>query len=211
MEKPQASSDVLRKEILEQSKSEAEEILAQARKECERLLKQAAKEAEEIRAKALHDGLTQAQGIERKILSNVHLEIKKQQLKGREETLRRMIQAVAEKLEQFRRKPEYRQFLGDSIVEAVQALNGDSIHLRVDDIEKEWLKKGLLKETEQMIRDRTGRTVNLMLESEPLGSGGVLAVSEDKRTRYDNSFIAQIRRQEDKIRLSIIKSVFKDQ
>jgi vacuolar-type H+-ATPase subunit E/Vma4 len=210
MEKQQEPSDVLRKEILEQSKSEAEEILKQARKECERLLRQAKKEADEIQAKVLHDGQIQALGIEKKILSSVHLEIKKQHLKGREQTLNRVIQTVREKLEQFRQKPEYRHFLEESIIEAVLALSGDSILLRAGDIEKNLLKKGLLKETEQSIRNSAGRTVSLAVDPEPLREGGVLAVSADGRTRYDNSFEAQIKRQEDTIRLAILKDVFKD-
>jgi len=207
MESQNASCDVLRREIIAQSKNEAEGILEQANKERDQLILQSQKEADEIHRNALKRAEDEAHFIQKKILSSVHLEVKKQQLRIREGIIIQMMDQIGKKLNDFRKDPDYSEFLKDSIVEAAAALKTDQVQLKVGNIEKEKLKQGLLKEAEHRIQKGINRNIKLTIMKETLNDGGVLAVSIDGRTRYDNSFSAQVKRHEEEIRLTIVQDV----
>ncbi|MBN1781554.1 hypothetical protein JW948_10540 [bacterium] len=208
MENQQASSDVIREEIRQQSLNEAEGILESARKEETRILAEAEKESGMIRDKALKNAGNDADSLKRKILSSVHLEVKKEQMKHRENVLKRMMTEIHKKLDEFRNHRDYPAFLRDSLIEAVLALNSDSVKVVAGVPEKKLLDKNLLEETMQKLKSAHGLNVEMILASETLNEGGVLVISGDGRTRYDNSFSAQLSRNEDETRLTIYKEVF---
>ena len=131
----QNSSGLLRNEILTQSKSEAESILDQAKKEYDRQINQAKKEADREQEQLLKNGQVQASGIRKKILSNVKLEVKKQQLDTREKVIVQIFQILTDRLNGYRDHSDYLQFLIESIVEAAVALPGDRIQLCVGEKE----------------------------------------------------------------------------
>ncbi|MBN2104012.1 hypothetical protein JW835_08245 [bacterium] len=207
MENQNASSDILRQEILEQSKTEAEGILEQASKEQDRLVQKAQKEAEEILKKTLKNAEDQAGLIKRKILSSVHLEVKKQQLKTREAIIVQIMKVIQDMLNDFRQSPDYADFLRDSIIEAVTALKTEQIQLMAGPVEKKLLKKEFIKESEKIIQMKKKIKVTLTIMQDTLDDGGIVAVSKDGRMRYDNSFSAQIKRHEHDIRLMIVQDV----
>lgn len=208
MEMQQTSSEVLKKEILDQSKTESESILAEARKEETRLLNQARKEAAAIKEKILKSTQLQAKAIEKKILSSVQLEIKKQKLNSREQIFTRIMQSVKERLKEYRSNPKYPSFIEASLYEAVQVLQEDKLVVETGEIEKKILEKGLLKKIMQGIQKQNKHTVTISLSKNLLDEGGILVFTTDGRKRYDNSFSAQIRRHEDAMRLSILRNVF---
>lgn len=207
MEIQKSSSEIMRKEILQQSRTEAEGILEQARKEEARLVEKGRQEAEAVRAKAMKAAEEQAEGIRRRVLSGVHLEVKKQQLINREKILSRVLDILRDKMQQFRQRSEYRDFLSACVTESVMAIEDEQIGLQVNKQEREILEKGLLQEIQQRIQQKTGRPVQLRLLEAALEDGGVIAFSKDERTRYDNSFSAQLKRKEDEIRLMVVKEV----
>jgi len=207
MEIQKSSSEIMRKEILQQSRTEAEGILEQARKEEARLVEKGRQEAEAVRAKAMKAAEEQAEGIRRRVLSGVHLEVKKQQLINREKILSRVLDILRDKMQQFRQRSEYRDFLSACVTESVMAIEDEQIGLQVNKQEREILEKGLLQEIQQRIQQKTGRPVQLRLLEAALEDGGVIAFSKNERTRYDNSFSAQLKRKEDEIRLMVVKEV----
>ncbi len=206
MESQYASSDVLRKEILEQSQSEAEGIAEQAEKERSRLLTQAKKDAEAEKQNILKEAREQADAIRKKVLSTVHLDVKKQNLKLREKTVSRIVSEVRSRLDEFRKSPEYKDVLKVWSIEAVSAIQGEEIRLQAAEPEKAILKS-LLGEITDRISKNNNRRVSLKIDETPLKEGGVIAMSSDGRMRFDNSFTALLRRKEDEMRLTIMKEV----
>lgn len=205
----QHSSELLIKEILEQSASEAKTILEQAQIEVDRQINKTKKEAEAEQEQIIKNAQLQAEAIRKKILSHVKLEVKKQQLENREKTIKRIFQDLTDRLNNYRQHPDYRSFLNDSIVEAVAALQGNHIHLQVGKGEKKLLDPKGLKTIEKQALERAKRKVTLKVVDDLIHEGGVLAVSSDGRMRFDNRFSAQLRRIEDKLRLMIVKEIFK--
>ena len=206
MKEENTPSKILQEEIREQSEAEASVILEQAEIEAKRIVGEAESEAQKIRSDLIIKAKAQAEGIRKRILSSVHLEIKKKNLQAREEMLLKLFQIVQEKLEHFRKSPEYGSFLEAMIIEGVLALGNEDLHISAGDIERKLLSKQFLSRIVQHF-EKEGRKINLMLSDEKIDQGGVIVTSMDGRVRFDNCFSARIRRNQDDMRLLAIKKI----
>ena len=203
----EVASEILCREIQAQAENEASGILEQAEKEAEKIRKQAAQDAEKDQEKALEDARDQAAAIRKKLLSSVHLEVKKQTLNNREAIFDRMFKEVRKKLKDFRSRPEYVEFLKSCVIEGVMAIETDTILIRCSQIEKERLSPDEIQSIQKMLSDK-GRQCRLELADSGDDEGGVLVQSADGRMRFDNRFSARIRRMEHRLRLEVMKTVF---
>jgi len=203
MEQAGQSSEVLRREIEEQSQSEAAGILEQADKDIQALIGQAQAEADRIRKDILDKAEKQAEQIRKRILSGVHLEIKKQHLRNREILLDEIVQDVRKELNAFRSKPDYEDVLIQFVLEGVRAIEGDEMILICGSEESKHLKS-----IQQVIHRTTGRSIQMRIEKHDSEDGGVLLLSADRRIRYDNRFSARMKRMEQTIRLDVMKTIF---
>ena len=206
MKEENAPSKILQEEIREQSEAEAAVILEQAEKEAGRIIGDAESEARKIRSDLIKKAETKAVGIRKRILSSVHLETKKQNLNAREEMLSKLFRLVQEKLEQFRKAPEYGSFLETAVIEGALALGFEKLHILAGEIERKLLSRQSLDRIEKQL-DKEDRKVNLLLSDEKIDEGGVIVTSEDGRARFDNRFSARIRRNQDEMRLLAIKKI----
>jgi V/A-type H+-transporting ATPase subunit E len=206
MKEENTPSKILQDEIREQSEAEASVILEQAEKEAGRIIGDAESEARKIRSDLIKKAETKAEGIRRRILSSVHLEIKKQNLMAREEMLSKLFQLVQEKLEQFRKSSEYGSFLETAVIEGALALGFENLRILAGEIEQKLLSKSFLDRIVKQL-DQEGRKVILSLSDEKIDEGGVIVTSEDGRARFDNRFSARIRRNQDEMRLLAIKKI----
>jgi vacuolar-type H+-ATPase subunit E/Vma4 len=134
MKKQSTPSKKLKKEIRQQSESEAAVIIGQAEKEAEHILDQARSEAEKIQSEMLKKAEKQAEFIRKRVLSGVHLEIKKQNLQAREAMLSQLFQLVQEKLERFRKSSKYASVLENMIIEGALALGSEKLELMVGEV-----------------------------------------------------------------------------
>ncbi len=204
MEANQSSSEILLQEIQTQSQTEADAIIEQAQKEAEQVRKQSEKEAEQIRHDMLQKAETQAENIRRKILSGVHLEVKKQTLRLRETTISKIVDAIRQKAEALRQSPEYLSNLKDMVLEGVQALDSNAIEIIPGNIERKLLTDDELK---KIVNESKKSDLKLALSKDTLEESGIIIESEDGRTRYDNRFEAKLKRNNDTIRLTILKEI----
>ncbi|NQT24744.1 hypothetical protein HQ585_05275 [candidate division KSB1 bacterium] len=202
------SSEVLRQEVEKQSQSEAAEILKQTEKEAQTLIKQAEAEVVKIRTEIMAKAEKQAEQIRKRILSGVHLEIKKMQLRNRETLLDEILLHVREKLDAFRSKPEYKSVLVQFILEGMNAIESDEVILVCGSKEAELLDDMTVKEILSQMEKETGRTIHAQIEKANEQDGGVLILSADRRIRFDNRFSARLRRMDQAIRLEAMQTVF---
>lgn len=207
MEDPIASSEELRKEIQEQSQTEAEAILRQAEKEARKIMENAQAEAEKVRSNILKKAEMQAEAVRRRIFSSVHLEIKRKILEDREALLSRLFQKVEDKLNTFRTHRDYVAFLKKLLMEGVLALDAEALRILAGEIEKKLLTRKVLSEIEKELASKKGKTVTLSLSDETLTEGGVVLVSSDGRTKFDNRFSTRMERMKDEMRVFAMKRV----
>ena len=203
-------SQVLRQEILEQSQSEADEILNQAKREVARMEKDAGLEAEKIKSEILRKANTQADALKRRLLSGVHLDVKRRLLQARESLLSVVFVQLKERLEAFRRSGEYPSFLERLILEGVHALDSDEVWIQGGDIEQKILTSSVLKDVQKKAAQNDQRTVQLKLHETVSDQSGVVLVSKDGRTRFDNRLSARIERMKEDLRLDAMKLIFKE-
>lgn len=204
-----ASSDILCREITQQSENEAATILEQARKDADQILKTAQADAQKEREKVLAEARTQATAESRRVLSGVHLEVKKQTLRNREAVIARVFDAVRKELENFRKEPNYDSFLESLIFEGIFALESDRFKLCFGKQEADLFESKIRGRVIEILSGQ-GRSCTLDVSVVPESEGGVLILSEDGRMSYDNRFSARLKRLETDMRLEVMKHVFAD-
>ncbi|MCJ7813526.1 V-type ATP synthase subunit E family protein [bacterium] len=207
MEDHHTSSEILRQEILDQSEKEIKMILDQAEKETQEILNNARNEEEKVRADNLHKAKIQAEGIRKRILSGVHLEIKRQALRSQEEWITSLFQSVEEKLNQSRSDKAYIPFLKRLIIEGILALDSNEINILSGEIEKKLLNKTLLTQIEKEIKEHHHKKTRLAVLKQSLPEGGVVLVTVDEKMRFDNRFSMRIKRFQNAMRLEAVKKM----
>ena len=205
--KGKTQSDILCNEIQKQSKTEADAILEQAEKDVRRILDEAEKNADRIKADLMKQARTKAEGIQKRILSGVHLEIKKKRLRARESVLTKIFDSVHHDLITFRKDKRYKEVLNHLVLEGLFALDGGHIEIILGKVERDLLDENVLRALEKKACDESGKAVQLTLSKQSHADGGVVLLSLDGRTRFDNTFAARIRRMQDDMRLIIIKEI----
>ena len=202
----QNAPDVLCQEIRKQSDSEVKTILEQAEAEVRKVMAEAEVAAEKIRQEILHQAHTKSDGLYKKILSGVHLEVKKARLKAREDLLGELFKAVEAEYQAFRKTPAYGDTVYQWVLEGLLALNQDKVEIRCGEPEKEWLQPKQIQAIQKAAQAQTGMSYSADISKSSLDQGGIIVSSADGRTRFDNSFEARIRRMQDDMRwLSIQK------
>jgi V/A-type H+-transporting ATPase subunit E len=206
MAQENAAADALRKEIVERSGADANAIIAQAEGDAARVKAEAKSEAEIFKAETLKKAAAQAEAVRKRILSGVHLEVKKRHLQVMEETLSRIFDQVRDRLEAFRKDKSYGAFLEKLAVEGIEALDSAEIQLVPGAAERLLLTRDRLAAVEKEAEKRK-RKVALVLSDQTLTDGGVVLVSGDGRTRFDNTFSARIRRYQGELRMTAMKII----
>lgn len=207
----QTSSEILRREIVTQSEAEAADILKQAQVEVSRILNDAEKEAEKYTADVIRKADSAAEGIQRRILSGVHLEVKKRKLRSRETIIRQLFQQLNQRLETFRHDSAYLNVLEQLVIEGVLAVNDDSLHLECGDVEAKLLSPQMLQSITEKVQKETGRTIAITVSPQTGRDGGVVVAAKNGRTRFDNRFSARIKRNLDVLRLKVVQAVFENE
>ncbi len=207
MEDHYKSSEILRREILNQSEKEIRMILDEAEKEAQEILNNAQNEEEKVSADHLHKVKTQADGIRKKILSGVHLEIKRQALRSQEKWITNLFQSVEEKLNQLRSDKTYIPYLKHFIIEGILALDSNEISILSGEIEKKYLNEKLLTQVEKEIEENYNKKVKLAVLKQSLPEGGVVLITSDAKMQFDNRFSTRIKRYRNAMRLEAVKEM----
>jgi len=206
MAQENTSADTLRQEILERSGADSKGLIDQAESEAARIRAEAGAEAAKFQEELLKKAASQAEAVRKRILSGVHLEVKKQHLQVMEETLSKIFEAVRKRLEAFRKDKAYGAFVDKLVLEGIEALDSSEIRIVPGELERVLLGKDRLAGIEKEAENRK-RKVSLSLSDQTLAEGGVVMVSADGRTRFDNSFSARMRRYQGELRMTAMKEL----
>lgn len=210
MSEVQSSPDVLGQEIRNQSENEVESILSQARAEAKQIVNKAQVEANGIRDDIVKKAETRADQVKRKILSGVHLEVKRQKLNTREKILDQIFKRVASQLEAFCQTDAYAPLLQKLVAEGILAINVESVRVLPGKIEKSLLTEKMLSQIKKDVQSSTGWSPEIVVAERPLPDTGVVIVSSDERMLFDNRFKTRIQRNQNEMRLEAVKRILND-
>jgi vacuolar-type H+-ATPase subunit E/Vma4 len=204
MENIQQASDILANEIQNQSEAEAKAILSEAERDAKVLTDKARADVAAAHAEIMKKAEIQAEALRRKIVSGLHLEIKKQELIQREEAIEAVFASVASKLEAFRATQAYDQVLSNMLVEGTLAVDSETCKVVPGDVERKRLTAKLLDQAGQRVKKIKGKTVAWVIDPETLPEAGLIVSSGDGRTKFDNRISARMKRMREPMRLAAI-------
>lgn len=197
--------ELLISEIKKQSRKEIEEINKQAEKERDDIIRKARKEAEKIKSELMGQAEQKCEDIKKKILSGVHLEIKKKNLENQDKLIYWFNTEIRKKLDEFRNTDQYKEILKEWIIEGVTVINYENFIITVGEVEKKFINKKYLQRVVDDIKDQQSKDLNCRISDEVLDEGGVIISDLEEKIRFDNSFSARMQRKQDEIHLAIVE------
>lgn len=181
--------------MLADAKNEADEILERSRTalaDMERLHKA---KMEQVRAEGEKRIGEQKKALNNRAESALSVEKHRITLAAREKLIIRILAEVEAELNGMEDDAEYGRILTDWIVEAAVGLNCDSGRVHSGKKERSLITKDLLRRAEKKTAEASGRMVTLSLfDGPPLTERGVVVVSGDGRTAYNNLLRNRIER-----------------
>ena len=199
-------AELIIQEINREAEQKIQYILSEAREEAEKLKEEARKRAEAKAEWILRKAKTQAEIERQRIIANAKLEVRKRKLAVQEELIRRVIEALKERLGNLP-EDEYFPILVELTAKAVGELGVDKVVVRSNERTLKLIVERL-SEFKDKLREALGRDVDVTI-GEPIQTiGGVLVESSDGSVRVDNTFEARIERFESELRATIAKALF---
>ncbi|MBN1837034.1 MAG: hypothetical protein JW820_14355 [Spirochaetales bacterium] len=199
--------------IRRDARAEAERLIDEARAAAEERVKAAEVQAAGILEEARGKAEAQAKSLHAQAVSAARMEARRTSLKVREEALRRVLQAVRERLGELAGAPAdkdggYRDVLLGWVVEAAIGLNVPEATVNVSAQERRFLDEKLLREAQARVEELTGRKVALTpAEGDPLVGQGVVLRSADGRLEFNNQVSTRLLRYQSEIRKLVFEAL----
>jgi len=200
-----SSLEMMIRDIRQESQEEVDAVLSQSAKEVEDVRNKAKTEAEKIRSEIVRKAEKQAESDSRRILSGVHLEVKRLTLKNQNALLTEIIRQATDRLEEFRHGSAYVTFLKELVLEGIAGLGNDIVHILTGDLEKRLLTGEFLESITDESEKTNGKKVRLIVLPERLTDSGVILISDDGRVRFDNRLSVRLQRVFDELQWAIMK------
>ncbi|MBN1884172.1 MAG: hypothetical protein JW876_01450 [Candidatus Krumholzibacteriota bacterium] len=204
----QESVDRICGKIEEDGVAEIESILEKARRTAAEISEKAAAEGEAVAGKVLKDAREKAESNRRRLLSSVSLEVRRAQLKAREEIVAEILGRVEKRLGELRESGGYGRILAALVVEGVDALDGARFVVAVDRRDMALVESEVFPAVREAAA-AGGRTIE-SLDAKPLDTpslGGARIGVPDGKVIFDNTFEARKYRFRDEIRRIIFEEV----
>ncbi|MFA4838160.1 MAG: V-type ATP synthase subunit E family protein [Candidatus Neomarinimicrobiota bacterium] len=201
----QSSLTMMIHDIRQESQEEVDAILAQSAKETGDVRNKAKTEADRIRSEMIRKAEQQASAVRKRILSGVHLEVKKLTLKNQNVLLMEIVRQASDWLEEFRRGEVYAIFLKNLILEGIIGLGTDVVRILAGDRERQLLTDNFLESIADESLKMNGKKVRLIVSSEQIADSGAILTSEDGRMRFDNRLSVRLERVFNEIQWVIMK------
>lgn len=194
--------------ILSDAESQAKRVTDNARRSERSETRKAEAEAEKIRKEIIGKAEVRADSLRSKVIATAHIEAKRMVLRAREEAISKVFEKIAQELGSLKGKSaDYRKALANLAVEAVSAVGGSKVTLKIGRDEEKIVDDSLLGE----IKRRAGGEIEVITEVDPaLTGGGCVAVSGEGRIVFDNTFHRRLERMKPELRSVVVREVLKD-
>jgi vacuolar-type H+-ATPase subunit E/Vma4 len=197
--------------ILNDGEAQAARVIDGARRSETAEKRKAQGEVEKLRKEVLAQAESKARALRSKEIASAKIEAKRLLLRAREEAVSKVFTAVEREVAKIREnREEYRRVLISLAVEAISAVGGSRVILRIDENDRALMDDAHVEQIIQGVAKRTGGKITVNLESDPvLHGGGCVAASADGRVIFDNSFRRRLERMKPELRSVIAKEVLK--
>jgi len=195
--------ELLCQAINTQAHGEVETINAQAKAEADRRLNEAEARRQEALARTRTEVEAQAKLAARNRIDRAELEGKRRVSQSKEAFLAEVFGQAQAGLQAFREIAGYRNWLRQTLVGALQQLEGEQFRVMANPEEEKWLTPELLEEV--------GKERGCHLAFAPdqdLSPGGFAVVRADGRVRFDQTFQGIIDRQREFLRAETARQLW---
>jgi V/A-type H+-transporting ATPase subunit E len=201
-----------------QTKAEKEisEILRTAQTEAEKIRQAAQEKAEQEVERTLSNGkrLSSLEG--QRMLAETKIDVRRKRMNVREEVIDSSFSEARKVLEVLAAKGKqdnfaYKDILFNLIASASEVVAGDRLELVLNHRDRNTFDKITLEEVGKLVKQRTGRSISLVLADEPMQFlGGVIVRDLDKSVEIDNTLETKLNRLKEGIRVDVAKILFGD-
>ena len=201
-----------------QTKAEKEisEILRTAQTEAEKIKQAAQEKAEQEVETTLSNGkrLYSLEG--QRMLAETKIDVRRKRMNVREKVIDSSFSEAKKVLETLAAKGKqdhfaYKDILFSLIASASEVVAGDRLELVLNHRDRKTFNKKTLEEVGELVKQRTGRSMSLVLADEPMQFlGGVVVRDLEKSVEIDNTLETKLNRLKEGIRVDVAKILFGD-
>lgn len=202
--------------IQAEAEKEISEILLTAQTEAAKIKQAAQEKADQEVERILSNGKRLASLEEQRMLAETKIDVRRKRMDAREEAIdssfseaKKVLEALAAKGKQDHF--DYKDILFNLIASASEVVAGDRLELVLNHRDRKTFDTKTLKEVGELVKQRTGRSISLVLADEPMQFlGGVVVRDLEKSVEIDNTLETKLNRLKEDIRVDVAKILFGD-
>ena len=188
--------------------SQADAIIAEGKKAAEQRVEAADKQAERMKREAAEKDAKQTAAIEREAVTRLAVAKRRMRLEMMEKTYQDIISRCKGELDKLIGSPAYEKILEDWITEAAVGLRAESAQVNCSSRERDTVA-AILPKVEARVKSESGLKVSLVLSNNPpLPGQGVVVISADGRTAFNNQVSSRLFRLQSEIRKLVHNRLF---
>jgi vacuolar-type H+-ATPase subunit E/Vma4 len=201
------NAQVICRKIKEDVEGEVNKIITAAKKEVNALTVATENEIQKKKSEILLNFHKESQLLKDKIFSTLTLEKKRIILDEKNRFIEEVFTRVKEETEEFRRKPEYMNFLIDAMLNAIAIVDTQDIDLLFSSFDEKIMTVDFKENIEARCRNRLNRTVALTLRKSDFNDIGIIAQSPNGHRVCDNRFLSRFKLKREALYMSLLREV----
>ena len=213
---PEPGVEKIVSHIQAEAEKEISDILLTAQTEAAKIKQAAQEKAEQEVERVLSNGKRLASLEEQRMLAETKIDVRRKRMNAREGAIdssfseaKKVLEALAAKGKQDHF--DYKDILFSLIASASEVVAGDRLELVLNHRDRKTFNKKTLEEVGELVKQRTGRNISLVLADEPMQFlGGVVVKDLEKSVEIDNTLETKLNRLKEGIRVDVAKILFGD-
>jgi len=198
--------------IREDGRKEADSIIEKAERTASEIVARGESEREEVVEEIMSKARERGEIERRRLLSGVHIEMRRERLKIREEVITNIMRGVEKRLSEARNGGGYAGTLKELVIEGINALEGESFFVTVDGRDAGLMKEDVAPAVKEAVKEETGRAIDIEVRKlDGASLGGARVGIPGGKVIYDNTFEARMYRLRDDMRNIIFEEVFQSE
>ena len=202
------NAQLICRKIKEDVAREVNEIIAAAKKEVDALTKAAQAEVQKKKDEITKNFQKESQLLKDKIFSTLTLEKKRIILDEKNKFIEEIFARVKEESEEFRRKPEYTNFVIETILNGATVVDTHDSDVVYSSLDENIMTADFKKNIEAQCVTRLKKSVVFQLRKSDFNDIGTIVQSEDGHRVCDNRFLSRFTRKREDVYMALLREVF---
>ncbi|MBU1077458.1 MAG: hypothetical protein KKH98_09210 [Spirochaetes bacterium] len=196
--------------INEETRDENSKSFALAEEYRKGKIKQAERESVIRKRRIIGEAEKKGNEIERRVFSNLRLEINRLRLNKRQELVIQVFEKIKTDLQNIRKEKTYIAMIHSFLNEAVEILQEKEIELLFDQNDKKIIDDKVINDLIKECDKKKIKLDRVNIKFEPDVGGGLIVKVKDKNLIYNNSLNARLDRLKNSISYDIYSELFKE-